>query len=366
MPARSPDSQRRYDLTKESPTGMADVRPRVSIIVVTWNALPLLKQCFPSVAATDYENLEIILADNASDDGSIEWIRRHFPNIRVLRYTENQMFCRGNNEAIPHATGKYVLLLNNDVAVPPGWLNPLVDELETCEDIAAVQPKVLQYEDRSMFEYAGASGGFMDRLGYPFARGRIFFRLEKDCGQYDEPRDIFWGTGAALLLRRSALDKVGLLDERFEMHMEEIDLCWRFQRAGYRIRVQPASEVYHIGGGSLRRGNPRKVYLTFRNNLLMLYKNLPEPEWKRVFAARCALDAAAAARALVSGHPTEYTAIMRAYTDAHRMKNSWNCGTIRPETLSETVLPSYRNSIVIDYFLRGRRRFDVLPKKAFV
>lgn len=206
----------------------------------------------------------------------------------------------------------------------------------------------------------------MDRLGYPFARGRILFRLEKDLGQYDEPRDIFWGTGAALLLRRSALDKVGLLDERFEMHMEEIDLCWRLQRAGYRIRVQPASEVYHIGGGSLRRGSARKVYLTFRNNLLMLYKNLPESEWKRIFAERCALDAAAAARALASGHPTESAAIMRAYTDAHRMKDSWTCGAIRPKTLSETVLPTYRNSIVTDYFVRRRRRFDMLPKKAFV
>lgn len=344
---------------------MAETRPRVSIIIVTWNALPLLKQCFPSVAATRYENLEIVLADNASDDGSAEWIRERFPAVRIVRYAENALFCRGNNQAIPHATGKYALLLNNDVAVPPDWLDPLVDEMEAHDDVAAAQPKILQYEDRSRFEYAGAAGGFMDRLGYPFARGRIFFRLEQDRGQYDDPRDIFWGSGAALLLRRSALNEVGLLDERFGMHMEEIDLCWRLQRAGYRIRVQPASEVYHIGGGTLRRGSVRKTYLTFRNNLLMLYKNLPESEWKRVFAARCALDAAAAARTLAQGRPAEAAAIMRAYTDAHRMKDSWTHGGARPATLAETVLPSYRNSIVVDYFARGRRRFDALPQKAF-
>ncbi len=344
---------------------MAEIRPRVSIIIVTWNALPLLKQCFPSVAATRYENLEIVLADNASDDGSAEWIRERFPAVRIVRYAENALFCRGNNQAIPHATGKYALLLNNDVAVPPDWLDPLVDEMEARDDVAAAQPKILQYEDRSRFEYAGAAGGFMDRLGYPFARGRIFFRLEKDRGQYDEPRDVFWGSGAALLLRRSALNEVGLLDERFGMHMEEIDLCWRLQRAGYRIRVQPASEVYHIGGGTLQRGSVRKTYLTFRNNLLMLYKNLPESEWKRVFAARCALDAAAAARTLAQGRPAEAAAIMRAYTDAHRMKDSWTHGGARPATLAETVLPSYRNSIVVDYFARGRRRFDALPQKAF-
>ena len=344
---------------------MAEIRPRVSIIVVTWNALPLLKQCFPSVAATRYEPLEIVLADNASDDGSAEWVRERFPAVRVLRYAENALFCRGNNQAIPHTSGKYVLLLNNDVAVPPDWLDPLVDEMEACDDIAAVQPKILQYEDRSTFEYAGAAGGFVDRLGYPFARGRIFFRMEKDRGQYDAPRDIFWASGAAILLRRSALDQVGLLDERFEMHMEEIDLCWRLQRAGYRIRAQPASEAYHIGGGSLRRGSIRKTYLTFRNNLLMLRKNLPESEWKRVFAARCALDAAAAARTLARGRPVEAAAIMRAYTDAHRMKDAPDRSGEPTETLAKTVLPTYRNSIVADYFVRGRRRFDALPQKAF-
>src|SRR5690606_12693527 len=247
--------------------------PRVSIIIVTWNALPLLRQCLPSVVATDYPDLEVILADNASTDGSAEWVAGAYPHVRIVRHPENWAFCRGNNEAVPHATGDLVLFLNNDVEVPPDWLRPLVRVLVEMPDVAAVQPKLLQYADRDRFEYAGASGGFVDRLGYPFTRGRLFFTLEDDHGQYDDARDVFWATGAALLVRRSALDEVGLFDERFFMHMEEIDLCWRLQRRGYRVRVEPASRVYHIGGASLPQGNPRKTYYNFRNNLLLLYKN---------------------------------------------------------------------------------------------
>ncbi|MEX0747174.1 MAG: glycosyltransferase family 2 protein, partial [Rhodothermales bacterium] len=222
---------------------MSDTLPRVSIIIVSWNALPLLKKCLPSVVATRYSNLEIILADNASTDGSAEWVAREFPQIRLVRHPENWRFCKGNNEAIPHASGQYVVLLNNDVEVPPDWLAPLVEVLEVDSQVAAVQPKLLQYTDRTRFEYAGASGGFLDRLGYAFTRGRIFFAMEEDRGQYDDARDVFWASGACVVIRRSALDRVGLLDEQFEMHMEEIDLCWRLQRSGYRIRVEPASQV---------------------------------------------------------------------------------------------------------------------------
>ncbi len=342
---------------------MPEGRPRVSIIIVTWNALPLLKRCLPSVVNTAYENLEVVLADNASTDGSCEWVRAQFPDVNVVRHPENWMFCRGNNEAVPHTSGKYVVLLNNDVEVPSGWLDPLVDAVEAHDDVGAVQPKILQHGNRSRFEYAGASGGFLDRFGYPFTRGRILFHLEDDRGQYDDARDIFWATGAAVLLRRSALEKVGLLDEHFTMHMEEIDLCWRLLRSGYRVRVEPRSAVYHIGGGSLPKGNTRKIYFNFRNSLLLLYKHLPESEWKRVFGARCLLDAAASARALAAGRPTESAAIMRAYTDAHRIKDVY--ADIRPSTLEETVRPTYRGSIVYDYYVRRRRCFSDLPEDSF-
>jgi hypothetical protein len=337
--------------------------PRVSIIIVSWNALPLLQQCLPSVAATNYPNLEIILADNASTDGSADWVRAHIPRISVVRHPENWLFCKGNNAAVPHASGDYILFLNNDVEVSPDWLDPLVDAMEYDERVAAVQPKLLQYNNRNQFEYAGAAGGYLDRLGYPFARGRIFFSTEPDNNQYDIPRDIFWATGAAIMLRRTALEEVGLFDEHFEMHMEEIDLCWRLHRRGYRVRSVPASTVYHIGGGSLPHGNVRKVYYNFRNSLLMLYKNLSSAAWRRVFSQRLLLDGAAALRALASGRPREAFAILRAYRDAHRMHPLY--ADARPDGASDSVALPYDGSIVFDYFVRGRRRFQDLPAERF-
>ncbi|PSQ88965.1 MAG: glycosyltransferase family 2 protein [Bacteroidetes bacterium QS_8_64_10] len=338
-------------------------RPRVSIIIVTWNALPLLQQCLPSVVATNYPNLEIILADNASSDGTVNWVREHFPSVKIVQHPENWKFCRGNNEAIAHASGEYVMLLNNDVEVPPGWMDPLVETLEDDAGVAAVQPKLLQHQDRDRFEYAGGAGGHLDLLGYPFTRGRIFFELEKDAGQYDDAQDVFWATGAALLLRRSALDEVGLLDERFVMHMEEIDLCWRLQRSGWRVRAEPASEVYHIGGASLPQHDPQKAYHNFRNSLLTFYKNLPPRWWRVLFPLRVALDAAALARAAFGGHPGEAHAIARAYRDAHRMRRHYRAQ--RPGPNEPTVLPSYRGRVVFDHFVRGRQRFSELSTWLF-
>ncbi|QXD15304.1 glycosyltransferase family 2 protein [Rhodocaloribacter litoris] len=335
--------------------------PPVSIIIVSWNALPLLQRCLPSVVATRYEPLEIILADNASTDGSAAWVHRTFPSVKIVRHPENWAFCRGNNAALPHASGEYVVLLNNDVEVPPDWLAPLVAAMEADPSVGAAQPKLLQYDRRDHFEYAGGAGGYLDRFGYPFTRGRVFFSLEKDEGQYDDERDVFWATGAALLLRRRALDAVGLLDERFFMHMEEIDLCWRLWRQGWRVRIVPRSVVYHIGGGSLPRSDTRKAYYNFRNNLLLLYKNLPPRAWRRIFPRRALLDALAAARALLAGRPAEAAAIARAYRDAHRMKDAYR--DARPERCRTG--PYYRGSIVLDYFLRGRRRFRDLPPACF-
>ncbi len=341
----------------------ADTAPPVSVIIVSWNALPLLKRCLPSVAATDYPNLEIVLADNASTDGSAAWVAGAFPEIRIVRHPENWLFCRGNNEAIRRTRSPHVVLLNNDVEVPPGWLHPLVRAMEQAPHVAAVQPRLLQHADRRRFEYAGAAGGFLDAYGYPFTRGRLFDTMERDHSQYDDARDVFWATGAAVMLRRAALDEVGLLDERFEMHMEEIDLCWRLWRAGYRVRVEPASEVYHLGGSSLPQGSPRKAYYNFRNSLLMLYKNLPPRHWRHVLPRRAALDAVAALRAAAGGRPREAAAIARAYRDAHRMKDFYS--DQRPPDDEPALLPSYRRSVAADYFLRGLRRFSELPRGAF-
>lgn len=338
-------------------------RPRVSIIIVSWNEQSVVQQCLPSVVATDYPDLEIIFADNASTDGSGAWVAREYPSVKIVRHPENWLFARGNNAALPHATGDLVLLLNNDVEVPPGWLRPLVDTMTSHPDVAAVQPKLLQYGDRGRFEYAGGAGGHLDRLGYPFTRGRLVNTMEADRGQYDDAQDVFWATGAALLLRRSALDEVGLLDERFEMHMEEIDLCWRLQRHGYRVRAQPRSTVYHIGGASLPQGSPRKAYYNFRNSLLLLYKNLPPSEWRRTLPLRMACDFGALGRALVAGNPREATAILRAYRDAFQMRSHYR--DVRPSSDTDAVLPSYRGILPVEYFLRGRRTFADLPPAQF-
>lgn len=331
--------------------------PRVSVVIVSWNALPLLRQCLPSVVATDYPDLEIVLADNASTDGSAAWVAATFPSVKIVRHPENWLFCRGNNEAIPHTTGDYVCLLNNDVEVPPDWLAPLVDVMEADAEVAAVQPKLLQHDDRTRFEYAGASGGFLDRYGYPFTRGRIFDTMERDEGQYDDARDVFWATGAALLLRRAALDEVGLLDERFVMHMEEIDLCWRLWRAGWRVRAEPRSRVYHIGGGSLPQGDPRKAYYNFRNSFLLLWKNLPRRQFRRVVAGRYALDTLAAVRALAAGRLAEVDAIRRAHFDFRALRTHYT----PPGDDEPLVLPPYDGSIARDYFLGGHKTFADLP-----
>jgi GT2 family glycosyltransferase len=338
--------------------------PRVSIVIVSWNARNLLRTCLPSVVNTDYPNFEILIADNASTDGSAAWVAREYPSVKIVRHPENWLFCRGNNAALPHATGDFILLLNNDVEVPPGWLHPLVEAMTEARDVGAVQPKLLQYDDRDRFEYAGGAGGFIDRVGYPFTRGRLFDSLERDRGQYDDARDIFWATGSAILLRRSALDEVGLLDPRFEMHMEEIDLCWRLQRHGYRIRVEPESQVYHIGGASLPQGSPRKTYYNYRNSLLLLYKNLPPSVWRRTMALRILCDCAALGRAVVVGHEGEAGAILRAYRDAWQMMEAY--ADTRPSEQAPPVRPPYRGIVPIDYFLCGRTAFSALPDERFL
>lgn len=332
---------------------------RVSIIIVTWNALDLLKRCLPSVVATDFDSFEIILADNASSDGSVEWVKGAFPEVRIVQHPDNWGYAKGNNEAVSHARGDLIVLLNNDVEVPPDWLAPIADRFDDAPDLGAAQPKLHQFDLRTHFEYSGAAGGFLDRWGYPFARGRVFDTLEEDTGQYDGDTDIFWASGTCLAVRSALFRNLNGLEETFFMHMEEIDLCWRIRRSGFRIECVTASTVYHIGGGSLDAGNPRKTYLNFRNNLLMLYRNLPRGAWWRVLIGRSVLDTMAALRAVMTGKPGDALAIIRAYAAAHRMK-----GQMRDIDAPRVPLP-YTGSIVMDYFLRGRKRCSDLSPGRF-
>ena len=331
----------------------------LSVVIVTWNGRPLLERFLPSVLATDYPALEVVVADNASEDGTAAWLAETYPDVVVVRHAENGLFAKGNNDAVPSASGDVLCFLNNDVEVPPGWLTPLVAALDDPE-VVAVQPKLLQHGDRTRFEYAGASGGFLDAFGYPFTRGRIFDALEPDIGQYDDARDVFWATGAALVVRREAFESAGGFDESFGMHMEEIDLCWRLQLAGFRIRSVPSSVVYHYGGWSLKSESFRKAYLNHRNQLAMLLKNLSLLRLAWVLPLRILLTLGTLPLGVIKQDWKQPAAFLGGL--------AWIC--VRPlhiierraeaqraRRISDKILATrmHPGSIALQYFLRGKK-----------
>ena len=273
---------------------------KVSVVILNWNGSDMLRTFLPSVLAYSDE-AEICVADNGSTDDSVEMLSREFPSVRLILLEQNYGFAEGYNKALQQVDAEYVVLLNSDVEVSEHWLQPLVTYLDAHPEVAACQPKIRSRRQKEYFEYAGASGGFMDAWGYPFCRGRIMQVVEEDRGQYDEVTPVFWATGAALFIRRRDYEQAGGLDGRFFAHMEEIDLCWRLRSRGRNIVCIPQSVVYHVGGATLKKENPRKTYLNFRNNLLMLYKNLPQPELDRVMRMRAFLDCVAAVSFLLQG-----------------------------------------------------------------
>lgn len=287
--------------------------PRFSIIIVSWNALHHLRTYLPSVVQTDHPEYEIILADNASEDGSKEWVREEFPEVKIASFDKNYGYCGGNNRAVPYANGEILIFLNNDVKVEPDWLTHLDRYFDEHPEVTALQPKMRSYNQPQYFEYAGAAGGFIDKYGYPFCRGRIFDYTERDTGQYDEPSPIFWASGAALAIRKSVFKNLEGFDEDFEFHMEEIDLCWRLWNNGYEVHYCPDSLVYHLGGGSLPMHSPRKTYYNYRNNLMMLWKNYETKTLTPRFFVRMILDGIAALRELSTGNFQNFGAIFKAH-----------------------------------------------------
>lgn len=293
---------------------------KVSIVILNWNGADMLSSFLPSVVKNSQgDDIEICVADNGSTDSSCEVLQEHFPSVRLIRLDRNYGFAEGYNQALKYVSAKYVVLLNSDIEVTEGWLSPIVDYMDQHTYVAACQPKILSYRNRHMFEYAGASGGFIDKYGYPFCRGRIFDFAETDNGQYDTPIEIFWATGAALFIRKDVYDEVGGLDGRFFAHMEEIDLCWRLCSRGYKLMCIPQSVVYHVGGATLKKENPRKTYLNFRNNLLMLYKNLTSDELGRVMFVRKLLDFVAAVTFIIKGDLKNAKAVIQARKDYNKM-----------------------------------------------
>ncbi len=336
---------------------------KVSVIILNWNGEQLLKQFLPSVVKyTPVEIADVVVADNGSTDNSLVLLKTEFPSVHIIELEKNYGFADGYNQAIAVVKTPYVVLLNSDVEVTQDWLLPLVEEVEQQADVVAVQPKILSWRDKTSFEYAGACGGYMDKYGYPFCRGRLLHVLEIDKGQYNSPADVLWTSGACMLVRRDVYVKVGGLDATFFAHQEEIDLCWLMRCRGYRLRCIPSSVVFHVGGGTLEPENPRKTFLNFRNNLLMLYKNIPEYALRRVMLSRRILDYIAAAKFLVSGYPSNAKAVYEARREFYRIKYRYE--SIRKANLEQRVVKQIpeimKGSLLVSFYLKGMKRFSNL------
>lgn len=327
----------------------------LSVIILNWNGGHLLRKFLPSVVlAAQDDRVEVIVADNGSTDSSLEVLDRYFPAVRVIRLDRNYGFAEGYNRAIAEVQTEYVVLLNSDVETPCGWWLPILDFMQANPGVGACQPKIMSYADKEMFEYAGAAGGLLDKLGYPYCRGRLFDRIEKDCGQYDSaPADVAWASGAALMVCRDAYLQVGGLDNRFFAHMEEIDLCCRLWNAGWRVCVVPYAKVYHLGGASLAQGNPKKTYLNFRNNLLLLHKNLPAKEGRRLLFRRRLMDTLAFLMYVVKFDFPNARAILKAHSDFRKMRGLYSDFPARNVL---ATLPGADRNIIIERYLKNKKK----------
>ncbi len=340
-------------------------KPKVAIVILNWNGKKYLEQFLPSVFATNYSNHEIIIADNDSSDSSILFLQKNYPSARIIHLRKNYGFAKGYNEALKRIAADYYVLLNSDVEVNPDWLQPMVNLLESDKLIAACQPKLLSYRNKKLFEYAGAAGGWIDKFGYPFAKGRIFDICEEDHGQYDDVSEIFWVSGAAMFIRSSVFHEVGGFDEYFFAHQEEIDLCWRVQLAGYKLSSCPQSVVYHVGGGTLPRGNTIKTYLNFRNNQIMLAKNLPWSQkwWKIPF--RVFLDALSATKGLFTGEAGYFLAVFRAHLAFMKWILLKQDKSVFPRKRNTELHGVYKHNLVWEHFVKKKKLFSQLIEKGF-
>ncbi len=344
-------------------------QPKVVIALLNYNTRHLLEQFIPHLLKTRYDNFELLLIDNGSSDNSVSWVREHYPQIRVICLPKNLGYAEGYNTGLCGIDADYYVLLNTDVEVTPFWVSSVIERMEKEREIVAAQPKIRSYKNRDQFEHAGACGGWLDILGYPFCAGRIFDTTEKDEGQYDELQEVFWASGAALFLRSRRFWEIGGFDGSFFAHMEEIDLCWRYKRAGFKVLVVPEAVVYHLGGATLPYSSKRKVYLNFRNNLFLLYKNLPSGKRLKTLLMRLILDGLAGLHFFLRGKPQLTAAILRAHlhfykalSELSKRKKDEDERLQRisiSEKCNDTGL--YRKSIVKQYFIKGKKHFSELP-----
>lgn len=336
---------------------------KVSVVILNWNGVGMLQKFLPKVVEYSVnQGVEICVADNASTDESVSYLQTNFPNVRLIVLDKNYGFAEGYNRALEQVEAEYVVLLNSDVEVTPHWLEPLVEYMDAHPEVAACQPKIRSERNKEYFEYAGAAGGYIDKYGYPFCRGRIFEMVEKDQGQYDAIQPIFWATGAALFIRLKDYREAGGLDGRFFAHMEEIDLCWRLRSRGRGIVCIPQSVVYHVGAATLKKENPRKTFLNFRNNLLMLYKNLPEKDLKRVMFVRGVLDGVAAVVFLLKGEKEAAKAVFQARKEFKRIRPDFESSRQEnmTDTVADTIPEKVAYSILWKFHACGKKSFSKL------
>ncbi|EFA44157.1 glycosyltransferase, group 2 family protein [Hallella bergensis DSM 17361] len=333
-----------------------------AIVILNWNGAHMMKTYLPTVLDYSQDEGEVWVADNASTDNSMDMLRRDFPQVRTLQLDQNYGFAEGYNRALSQIEADYYVLLNSDVEVTPGWLTTLRSYMDAHPEVAACQPKLLSVFARDKFEYAGASGGLLDKYGYPFCRGRIFDTVETDRGQYDDVAQIHWATGACLMVRAEDYWRVGGLDGRFFAHNEEIDFCWRLRLLGGAIVCVPQSVVYHVGGGTLPKGNPMKTFLNFRNNLTMLYKNLPDDQLSHVMRVRCFLDYLAAFQTLIlNRNVADFKAIIKARRAFRKWRHSFDAdrADIQSRRVPTQVDELAPLSIIWQYYVRKQKQFTI-------
>ncbi|MCW3072018.1 MAG: glycosyl transferase family 2 [Segetibacter sp.] len=335
---------------------------KVTVVILNWNGKGFLQKFLPSVISCNASFSGIIVADNASTDDSIAFLKAEYPDVKVIVNAENGGFAKGYNDALQLVDAEYYVLLNSDVEVTPGWIDEVISLMDSDKNIAACQPKIKSFHNKSFFEYAGAAGGFIDKYGYPFCRGRIFESLEEDKGQYDDVREVFWATGACMFVRAECFHRVHGFDADFFAHMEEIDLCWRLKNLGYKVMYCPSSVVYHVGGGTLNKTSPQKTYLNFRNNLALITKNHPPQYFVVKLLWRMILDGVAGAKYLASGQFDHFKAILKAHFSFYGSFSSTmkKRRELKKEIVKHTTTAVYLRSILADYYFRKKRTFTEL------
>ena len=338
--------------------------PKVAVVILNWNGIYYLKRFLPSVYNSSYPNLVFVVGDNASSDKSVEFIKQNYPKIEVIQNDKNYGFAEGYNRVLEQVDADYYILLNSDVEVNEGWIEPMIEAMEADPAVAAAQPKILSSLQPELFEYAGAAGGYLDKYGYPFCRGRIFDTVEADLGQYNDTKSIFWASGAALFIKSDAWKKSGGFDKDFFAHMEEIDLCWRLKRMGYTIQYYPFSEVYHIGGGSLNKENPFKPYFNFRNTLTVLQKNFPSTQVYLPIFTRIWLDLIAVIRFYLKGNYKDAFAVHRAHWSFFKSFRT-NHKKRKQSNIKFKVNGLYNRLIVWEYFSKKNHKFTDLNESDF-